>query len=175
MRIHVCGEGGVGKTTFVLTLVKRFDAAIPVAARIGVRTERPYVVEISYGQRKIRLYDYPGQAEFREVVATNLAKELVHGGHALFIGDCSRPDTITGLERWAKLFDGVNVGRYMVINKVDVCDPDIGLIADVSSKIGARYLGAFTFLKEPEHAARILRTLVYMVEAESVDIPSEGV
>ncbi len=141
---------------------------MPVAARIGVRTERPYAVEVSLGPVRVRLYDYPGQAEFREVVSTNLAKELVAGGHALFIGDCTRPDTITSLEHWAKLFEGVDVGRYMVINKVDVCEPDVGLIADVSSRIGARYLGAYTFLREPEHAVRILRSLVHVAEIENV-------
>ncbi len=118
IKIALCGEGGVGKTSLATVFVgEGFNPKMRLT--VGVQH---FFKDAQSGGRRIRvtIWDLGGEHRFRFLAPTFLrgAKGLV------FVFDVTREDTFLSLPKWLEIAKSVvgDVPRLLVGNKVDLQD-----------------------------------------------------
>ncbi|RLE93892.1 MAG: hypothetical protein DRN04_05360 [Thermoprotei archaeon] len=118
IKIVLCGEGGVGKTSIAYRFTKgEFPTDIKLTVGIEHFTK---VIEVNGKQAKIVLWDLGGEERFRFLAPVFL--KGAKGG--LFVFDVTRLTTLFKLDEWLKIFRE-QVGDVPVVlvgNKVDLSE-----------------------------------------------------
>lgn len=122
-KICLLGDFAVGKTSLVRRFVEgRFDEKY--LSTIGVKVDRKvlHLPSPHLGERKVELtfmlWDLAGGPEFSPVIPSYYRGSA----GAILTCDLTRPDTLAGLERYARDFLEVNPAAWLVMaaNKVDL-------------------------------------------------------
>lgn len=140
-KICLLGEFAVGKTSLVRRFVEgRFDDRY--LSTIGVKISRK-PVQLPNGRINLLLWDLAGSDEFNGQIRANY---LRGAAGALIVCDLTRPETLSGFQRYMEQIQavGLSIPVIFVGNKTDLTE--LRAISDEQLHTAAQEFGGQAFL-----------------------------
>ncbi|KAM3864664.1 ras-related protein Rab-33B-like [Diretmus argenteus] len=158
-KIIVIGDSGVGKTCLTHRLCAG-DFPARAEATIGVDF-RDTLVDMEGERMKLQLWDTAGQERFRKSMVPHYYRNV----HAvLFVYDVTCPASFRGLPAWIEECRqnslGQDVPRFLVGNKIDLCDHIKGRVSREQAAKFAEAHGMTLFetsAKSPQQKSKVHR------------------
>jgi small GTP-binding protein len=135
IKLIVCGDGGVGKTSFLNRLIHdNFNNNSKLTKGVDFFSK---ILTINGSTYNFVMWDFAGQRQFKEILTS-----FVNGtNYAFILFDLSRLSTFESVEEWIqKLNQYGNISVFILGTKFDLIEPsDCMIIEDYVSEIVNKY------------------------------------